>query len=151
MILARGVELANPPGPIRWDPYVVTSGTIAAGTAKRVRRGRSAAESAGSGRSPATLDPGAGSGPVRPDAAVGEPPAVVRPHQVVAVPAPVVDAAVGHGEEVTAGPGPIGPVQLDQNVAHGVPDARRPGAGSEVTAGVGGESPDRSPTPRGPL
>ena len=113
--------------------------------------GRSDPRSAESGGSPAILDPGAGSGPVGTDAAVSESPAVVRPHQVVAVAAPVVDAAVGDGEEVTAGPGPIGPVQLDQDVAHVVPDAGRPGAGSKVAAGAGDEGPNRIPTAVGGL
>src|SRR2546423_6323354 len=113
--------------------------------------GRSDPRSAESGGSPAILDPGAGSGPVGTDAAVSKSPAVVRPHQVVAVPAPVVDAAVGDGEEVAAGPGPIGPVQLDQDVIHVVPDVGRPGAGGEVAAGAGDESPDRIPTTMGRL
>ena len=82
---------------------------------------------------------------------MGESPAVVRPHQVVAVAAPVVDAAVGDGEEVAAGSGPIGPVQLDQHIAHVVPDAGRPGAGGEVSAGAGDEGPDRIPTTVGRL
>src|SRR5260370_33021021 len=113
--------------------------------------GRSAGGPAGSGGSPATLDPRAGGGPVGADSAVGEVPAVIRPHQDVVVPTPVVGAAIGDGEEITAGPGPIRPVQLDQHVAHVVPDAGRPCAGGEIAARAGDEGTNRVPTAVGRL
>jgi len=61
----------------------------------------------------------------------------------------VVDAAFGHGEEVATGPGSVGSVQLDQQVADVVPDTARTGVGGEVAAGAGDEGPDRVPAPVG--
>src|SRR4029450_11852730 len=96
---------------------------------------------------PPTLDPGAGGYSVGAPPAVGEAPAAIGPHQIVEVPAPVVGAAVGHGEEVATGPGPIRRLRLDHHVADVVPDPGRARAGREVAAGAGDEGPDRVPTP----
>jgi alkanesulfonate monooxygenase SsuD/methylene tetrahydromethanopterin reductase-like flavin-dependent oxidoreductase (luciferase family) len=63
----------------------------------------------------------------------------------------VVQAAVGHGEEVAPGPGPIAPVELDQRVADVMANARRPGLGREIAAGAGDEGMDCVPPAVGRL
>src|SRR6266508_745831 len=86
-----------------------------------------------SGPAGPALDPRTGGGAVRAHPAVGEPPATAgAADELVPVAAPVVNPAVGDGEEVAAGAGAIGPVQLDQHVGDVVADAGRPGPGGEV-------------------
>src|SRR6266508_1356280 len=81
-----------------------------------------------------------------------EPPASAgAADELVPVAAPVVDPAVGDGEEVAAGSGAIRSVQLDQHVGDVVADTGRPGPGGEVAAGAGHELPDRAPPPVGRL
>src|SRR6266508_4054719 len=99
-----------------------------------------------SGPAGPALDPRTGGGAVRAHPAVGEPPATAgAADELVPVAAPVVNPAVGDGEEVAAGAGAIGPVQLDQHVGDVVADAGRPGPGGEVAAGAGHELPNRAP------
>src|SRR6266540_6693731 len=99
-----------------------------------------------SGPAGPALDPRTRGGAVRAHPAVGEPPASAgAADELVPVAAPVVDPAVGHGEEVAAGSGTIGPVQLDQHIGDVVPDPRRAGAGREVASGAGDDVPDRAP------
>src|SRR5262249_58349841 len=93
-------------------------------------------------RGPRPAPPGAGDGAVGAPPPVDEAPGLAVAAELVPIAAPVVDAAVRHGEEVATGPGAIGLVELDHDVADVVADPGCAGPRHQVAAGTGHEGAD---------
>jgi hypothetical protein len=132
-----------------FDPKGVTSGTLAAELPKGREWERTGADGPRPwverlGRGPARGPP-PGRDPIGTDPAAPEPPPLPRAFELVPVPAPVVHAAVGHGQEVAPGPGPLGPVELDHDVVDVVANARGPRVGGKIPTGARDERSDRVP------